>query len=190
MSCFESFWWFLNVILDCSGFSAAPAHIKLAAIIIIIQTLWLFSSRREPPFVVQFWEHWISYFPNLVCRGSFVFWIDSERFLSQKFSDCCKISQTSIFCSKCYNLLQPPDNFLKRDLFVSTSHEKPLLCAKFESNLYISFQIIPFAANQIILQHFAATWYFFKKETCLNLLHMTIYSYVPSLEVINALVPK
>ena len=52
VSCFESFWWFLNVILDCSGFSAAPAHIKLAAIIIIIQTLWLFSSRREPPFVV------------------------------------------------------------------------------------------------------------------------------------------
>ena len=42
MSCFESFWRFLNVILDCSGFSAAPAHIKLAEIIIIIQTLRLF----------------------------------------------------------------------------------------------------------------------------------------------------
>ena len=43
---------FLHV-LDCSGFSAAPAQIKLAAIITIIQTLWLFSSRREPPFVVK-----------------------------------------------------------------------------------------------------------------------------------------
>ena len=61
--------------------------------------------------MLWFWEHWISYFPNLVCRGSFVFWIDSERFLSQKFSDCCKIPQTSISCSKCYNLWQPPDNF-------------------------------------------------------------------------------
>ena len=55
MSCFESFWWFLNVILNCSGFSAASAYIKLAAII-NTQTLWLFSSRREPPFVINVCE--------------------------------------------------------------------------------------------------------------------------------------
>ena len=34
----------LYVILDLSGFSAAPAHIKLVAIIIIIQTLIFLQS--------------------------------------------------------------------------------------------------------------------------------------------------
>ena len=35
----------MNVNLDCSGFSAALAHIKLAAIIIIIQTMTFFHDQ-------------------------------------------------------------------------------------------------------------------------------------------------
>ncbi len=45
ISCFELFCGFSYVILDCSGFSAAPADIKLAVIIIIIiQTMTFFQS--------------------------------------------------------------------------------------------------------------------------------------------------
>ena len=44
---------FFNLNLDCLRFSAASAHKTLVAItIIIIQTSWLISCRREPPFVV------------------------------------------------------------------------------------------------------------------------------------------
>ena len=43
------------------------------------------------------------------------------------------------------------------------------------------FQIILFAANHIILQHFAATRSFFKDETCLNQLRMPNYHEIPNL---------
>ena len=41
-----------NTTLDWSRFFTAPTHIRLAAIIVVIQTLGIFSSRREPHCVV------------------------------------------------------------------------------------------------------------------------------------------
>ena len=42
----------LALLLPCFCPARGPAHPSLAAFIIIISTLWLFSARREPPFMV------------------------------------------------------------------------------------------------------------------------------------------
>ena len=79
---------------------------------------------------------------------------------------------------------------MKKNLSESSPHDNPILCTKFGSNQCVSFQIILFAANHVILQHFAATWQFFEKDTYLNLLYMINYLCIQSLEVIKGLVPK
>ncbi len=42
--------------LECSGFSAAPTHIRLAAIIVIIQTIRLFPVGKSCPYVTSMRE--------------------------------------------------------------------------------------------------------------------------------------
>ena len=126
----------------------------------------------------------------MVCRGSFVFWIDSERFLSQNFQIAAKYRKIVFFAANaityCNHLI-----ISWRETFLYLFHMKNHYCAPnlkvidaLVSKLYYLLQIKLFCS---ILQQ---PDIFFKKETCLNLVHMTIYSYVPSLEAINALVPK
>ena len=79
---------------------------------------------------------------------------------------------------------------MKKNLFESSPLDNPILCTKFGSNQCVGFQIILFAANHVILQHFAATWQFFEKDTYLNQLYMIIYPCIQSSEVIKGLVPK
>ena len=92
------------------------------------------------------------------------------------------------FAAFCSNLIF----FFKQNLSESIKNNQPPLCIKFGSNECICFQIIPFAACNVILQyfcsilqHFAETWYFLDNKTHLNQLRTTNYPCVPSLEVIH-----
>ena len=79
---------------------------------------------------------------------------------------------------------------MKKNLSESSPHDNLILCTKFGSNQCVSFQIVIFAANHVFLQHFAATWQFFEKDTYLNLLYMINYLCIQNSEVIKGLVPK
>ena len=80
----------LLLVQPCFFLAPAPAHPSLAAFI-IISTLWLFSARREPPFmvflyylVIDFFSSWQKYFfPwSLLQVGSAVFeWRPNVPFL-------------------------------------------------------------------------------------------------------------
>ena len=94
--------------------------------------------------------------------------------------------QIMLFCS----ILQQHDQFLKRDPSESLQNDELSMCTNFGSNQCITFQIIWFAANNAILQHFAATWLYCEKETLLNQFRMSTYPCVPSLVIINELLPK
>ena len=95
----------------------------------------------------------------------------------------------SVFCS----ILQQPDNFFfKQNLSESIRNNQLPLCIKFGSNACICFQIIPFAACNVILQyfcsilrHFAETWLFLDNRTHSNQSRTTNYPCIPSLEVIH-----
>ena len=90
------------------------------------------------------------------------------------------------FAAFCSN----PIIFWRRDQSESILHDKLSWYTKFGSKQYISSKVMLFAANHVILQHFAATWQFFEKDTYLNLLYMINYLCIQSSEVIKGLVPK
>ena len=69
----------------------------------------------------------------------------------------------------------------------SIHNAKLSLCTNFGWNQFITFQTIPFIANNAILQQLAATWLFFEKETLLNQFIRPSYPFIPTLEVTNAL---
>ena len=94
--------------------------------------------------------------------------------------------QNSIICSKLYNL--------ESNALITSkigTHGKSIILKWFRRvfgrNQCITFQTIPFAANNATLQHIAATWLFFEKETLLNQFMRPSYPFVLTLEVTNAL---
>ena len=94
--------------------------------------------------------------------------------------------QIVLFCS----ILQQLHFFYKIDHSESIQHAKLSLWTNFQNNQCITFQIILFAANYAILQHFAATLFFFIEETVLNQFSMPNYPYEPIFKIINALLFK
>ena len=96
---------------------------------------------------------------------------------------CCKFRYFEALCSK-LNILwesNPPESIQNVNL---------PLCTNFGSNQCIILQVITFAANYPILQHFAANKSFFEKATILSQFRMSNYPCVPVLEVINVLAYK
>ena len=99
------------------------------------------------------------------------------------YTICCKLCYFAAFCS---NMI----SCWKRDPSESLQNDKLSLCTNFGSNQCITFQNLPFAANNTILQNFAATWLFFVKEATLSQFRMPNSPSVPIFEVINALLSK
>ena len=84
-----------------------------------------------------------------------------------------------------YSILQQPDDFCKRNLSEAIQNVQPPQCTKLGSNWGYTFEIIPFAANNIILQHFAATPSFFEKKKILIQFRIPNYLCIPPLEEID-----
>ena len=97
----------------------------------------------------------------------------------------CHLLQILLFCS----IMQQPDNSWKRHLSESTPHDKLFLCTKFGSNQCIRFQIVPFAANHVTLQHFTATyWFFWKRDLSESIPHnkLSLYTKFGSKQYISS----
>ena len=84
-------------------------------------------------------------------------------------------------------IFQQTNFFLRKQPSWVNLNVKLPLCTNFGGNLCIILQVITFAANYAILQHFAVNSSFYEKATLLSQSGMSNYPCVPVLEVINAL---
>ena len=136
----ESIW---NVKLPlCTSFGSNQCIIlqvnTFAANYAILQHFAANFSRKQPS--------WVN--PECQIAPVYQFWKYSMYHLTSYYI-CCKLRYFAAFCSKLII-------FWESNHPESIQNVKLPLCTNFESNQCIILQVITFAANYAILQHFAA----------------------------------
>ena len=102
--------------------------------------------------------------PNLVHSIGLSCGIDSDRFFFKNYQVAAIFNSHTILFAANNTILQQVENFCERNLFESIQNAHQALYTKSGSDYCNISKVIPFAANNTILQHFAENHHFLKKK--------------------------